>query len=158
MDWKYRKIALEQLDEKCHNFNGLCDITLPSKGWIKSIREAFGMTLKQLGERANGMLPESVSRLEKQEVSGSTTIKTMETIAHALNCRFVYAFVPQSSFQELVMEQAKTAARNKISYISHSMRLEDQQVSESEIQKQIEELAIELLRKKPKLIWEKSNI
>lgn len=153
MDWKYRNIALKQLDQKIVDSKVLHNLSRPSKGWIKSIREAYGMTLQQLGNRANGIPQSNISRLEKQEVSGSTTIKTMENVARALNCRFVYALVPESSFQDEVMKQAKIVARNKVSYISHSMRLEDQKLSDAENENHIDELAIELLQKKPKSIW-----
>ena len=158
MEWKYRNITLDQLDEKFSNLGSLYGLSRPQKGWIKSIREAFGMTVKQLGVRANNMLPQGISQLEKQEIYGSTTIKTMENVAQALNCKFVYAIVPENSFREIVMEQAKKTARKKVSYISHSMKLEDQSLTNQEIEKQIEELAIELLRTKPKQIWEEQNI
>lgn len=157
MEWKYRNIALEQLDEKIVDTKNLHNLSRPSKGWIKSIREAFGMTMTQLGKRANGIPQPNISRLEKQEAAGSTTIETMENVARALNCRFVYALIPETSYRDIIMQQARKVAKTKISYISHSMHLEDQKLSDLEIEKQIEELAIELLQKKPKIIWENSE-
>ena len=157
MNWKYRKIALEQLDRKYADIISLHEFTRPPKGWIRSIRQAFGMTLKQLAYRADGMQPEAISRLEKLEVSGSTTIKTLENVARALNCKFEYAFVPETSFRNTLVNQAKKVAREKINYVSHSMHLEGQKLSNEEIEDQIEEFAYELLQNKPRLIWEKSN-
>ncbi len=154
MEWKYRNIALEQLDEKVRDVKILGNLSRPPKGWIKSTREALGMTMAQLGKRASGIPQPNISRLEKQEISGSTSIETMESIARALNCKFVYAFIPETSFRETVMQQARKVARKKISYVSHSMHLEDQELTNDEIEKQVESLALEILQKKPRIIWD----
>ncbi|MGK0299085.1 MAG: putative DNA-binding mobile mystery protein A [Gammaproteobacteria bacterium] len=154
MEWKYRKTVLKQLDKKLEGTILIPRLTCPKNGWIKTVRTALGMTLKQLGNRANGISQSNLTRLEKQEVLGTTTIKTMENVARALNCKFVYAFVPETSFQDMLFKQAKEAAKNKVKYVSHSMSLEDQKLTKKEIEEQIAELADELLRTKPRLIWE----
>ena len=64
------------------------------------------MTAKQLANRL-GVAQQAVARIEKEELAGSVTIKTMRRIAENLDCVFVYGFVPRISLEETVSRQAK---------------------------------------------------
>ena len=107
------------------------DITTPPKGWIRAIRDALGMTAKQLANRL-GVAQQAVAHIEKGELAGSVTIKTMRRIAESLDCVFVYGFVPRISLEETVSRQAKKIAAQRLSRVSQTMSLENQALSRRE--------------------------
>ncbi len=128
----------------------------PKNGWVKAVRESLGITTSQLGDRMK--IPASnISILEKREVSKKTTLETLEKAARAMGCKFVYAFVPETTFENIVREQALKAAKNIIQEVHHHMTLEKQKVS-SEIEKeQIQDLAEEIISKMDSRLWQKEK-
>jgi predicted DNA-binding mobile mystery protein A len=104
----------------------------PPKGWVKAIREALGMTARQLAARI-GTSPSRIPVIEKAEVTGATTIKTLREAAEAMNCTFVYAFVPTEPLDDILRERAKLKARGDIARLNHTMRLENQALVKSDL-------------------------
>jgi predicted DNA-binding mobile mystery protein A len=150
-----KKLIREQLDASLLRFNPLLEITTPSKGWIRAIRDALGMTARQLSERL-GVSQQSVARIEKEESSGSVTIKTMSRIADSLDCVFVYGFVPRSSLTDTITRQAKELTIRRLSKASQTMSLENQALSREENQKVVSEMVDELIRTLSSDLWNKS--
>ena len=95
----------------------------------------------------------AVSQYEKGEVAGTITLETLEKAAAALGCEFVYALAPKVSLDDLLHRRARRVAAKMIDRTSHSMHLEQQDVSEKEIQKQIEDLTQQLLADRPRTLW-----
>jgi len=152
---KTKKLIVEQLDASLKQFKPLFYVSTPSKGWIRAIRDALGMTARQLSERL-GVSQQSVARIEKDETSGSVTIKTMSKIADNLDCVFVYGFVPHTSLADTINRQAKRLAIGRLSKASQTMSLENQALSREENQKIISEMIDELVRTVPSDLWNKS--
>ncbi len=73
----------------------------PSRGWLKAIREALGMTTAQLGQRL-GVVQSRVVAIEQAEAKGTVTLNSLEKAAQALDCRLVYALVPRQSLEDAV--------------------------------------------------------
>jgi DNA-binding MarR family transcriptional regulator len=48
---KKQKLILDQVEKKIQEVNLLDSLVMPQARWIYSIRNALGMTLRQLGER-----------------------------------------------------------------------------------------------------------
>ncbi|MCJ7686122.1 MAG: helix-turn-helix domain-containing protein, partial [Desulfobacteraceae bacterium] len=71
-----KKLIREQLDASLQRLSPLLDVTAPPKGWIRAIRDALGMTARQLANRL-GVAQQAVARIEKEELAGSVTIKTI---------------------------------------------------------------------------------
>jgi predicted DNA-binding mobile mystery protein A len=99
----------------------------PSNGWIRSIRESIGMSAADLGARL-GIAPQSVLTLEKSELNGRAQMDSLKKAAEALDCTFVYALIPNSSLEDFVQRQLRKVATEKLKKVSHSMKLEDQEV------------------------------
>ena len=59
-------------------------IVTPPRGWAKAIREALGMTTRQLAKRM-GAAPSRVSAIEKAEMTGAITLKTLRETAEAMD-------------------------------------------------------------------------
>ncbi|HPX62429.1 MAG TPA: mobile mystery protein A [Deltaproteobacteria bacterium] len=150
---KYKLIARQQLDKTLSGYAAVKQITPPLKGWIRAIREALGMTGKQLASRMNVSQPR-IPRLEQDEVSGVVSLKTMRQAAEAMDCVFVYAIVPRTTLEEAVRAQASSIASARVQHVSHSMLLEAQHLSDEELRASIEAAAEELVREMPKELWE----
>ncbi len=146
------KLRIRQLNRKLERFDHLRSMPPPRKGWISEIRRALGMSASQLATRLNVTGP-AVSQHEKGEVNRTITLETLEKVAAALGCKFVYALVPKVSLDDLLHRRARRVATKMIERTSHSMHLEQQDVSENEIKKQIEDLTQQLLADRPRTLW-----
>jgi len=153
MRLQQKTLIREQLDSTLSNFSHLLKLQRPIKGWLRAIRDGLGMPAKQFARRL-GVAPPRINALEKSEISGSVTIKTMQQAADALDCVFVYAVVPRRSLKDILHKRAQSLAIKRLSRVSHSMLLEEQQLPGVEQQKVLDAEIGELLRKIPKELWE----
>ena len=62
------KIVRDQLDKRLDPLRGFSVSDMPKQGWIKTMREALGMSSAKLGSRA-GLGQPRISRLEKAEIN-----------------------------------------------------------------------------------------
>ena len=145
-------LVLQQLEKTLSKFASLKSVSRPPKGWLCAVRGALGMSGTQFAERL-GVTPPRVSKIEKDELSGAVTIRTMKQAAEALDSVFVYALVPRESLKIIVKEQAKLVAVERLGRVSNSMKLEDQQLSKEEMKKVIDAAVEELVHTMPKDLW-----
>ena len=124
-------LARKQLERR---LAPLRDMTLvaPPKGWIKAIRESLGMTARQLAARM-GVAPSRIPPIERAEVTGATTLRTLRQAAAAINCAFVYAFLPLEPLDDMLRERAMQKAQKDVSRLDHTMRLENQALLKSDL-------------------------
>lgn len=148
-----RKTARRRLDERLSAFKPESRFAVPSRGWIRAIRDALGMSALQLGTRL-GVRPQSVADLEKSEAHGTIQLKTLRKVAEALDCTLVYALVPNSSLEDVVQTRAREIARRELARIGHTMDLEAQGLSKAEREAQIDDYVREHLRERD--LWELS--
>ena len=130
MDAK-RRTARQKLDTRIKDLKPAIRFIVPSRGWIRALRDALGMTAGQLGGRI-GMRGQSVLDLEKSEKAGTIQLKTLRKAAEALDCTLVYALVPKTSLEDNVMSRARLVARARLASVDHSMDLEAQGLSKEE--------------------------
>jgi predicted DNA-binding mobile mystery protein A len=152
---KKKKLIREQLDVSLQRFGPLLDMTAPPKGWIRAVRNALGMTARQLANRL-GVAQQALARIEKGEPAGAVTIKTMRRVAESLDCVFVYGLVPRTSLEETVARQAEKVAMHRLAQASHTMGLENQALSREEDQRVLSDLVAELIHSLPSNFWDKS--
>ena len=153
---KDKKIVLliEQLDVKLSCFREAGEVVLPSSGWVKSVRTALKMSLRQLGSRLN-ISSQSVAEMEKREASGTITINTLRELARALDMRLVYGFVPnKGSIEEMIEQRAQEIAKEIVGRTHVTMTLEDQQNSKERIAKAITQKTEEIKYEMPKYLWD----
>lgn len=147
-------LRLKQYDSYLAKFALVKTLPSPAKGWVKYVRNALGMTAKQLGARA-GLSRQRIVDIERAELDGATTLKTLNQIAAALDCKLVYAIVPRTSVRQTLEEQAKRYVKQHLSDVQHNMALEEQGVDEHKaIDAQIEDLVNQYLAKSTKKIWD----
>lgn len=147
-------LQLQQLNNKMLGFASLKQTDTPPSGWIKAIRTALGMTMQQLGNKLS-VSKQGIMDMEKREIDGSITIKSMNEIARALDMQFVYGFVPKDgSMHALIDRKANELATQIVLRTSNTMKLEDQGNSNQRIQKAIEERAESIKNEMPKILWD----
>jgi len=144
-----RLILLRALSRKMGNLAQLRDTQPPKQGWISAVRQALGMTAKQLAERV-GLSQPRIAKMELNE--NNLKISTMKKIAEGLDCDFVYGFVPKSSLQETINRQARKKAEAILSNVNTNMALEDQLADDPNI---LTDVADEMIAKNIKRIWDK---
>jgi predicted DNA-binding mobile mystery protein A len=125
---EFRSLRLKQLDRGLESFRAARTVARPQKGWIRAIREAIGVSAGEVGRilSTSRQLP---LQFEKAEAADTITLKSLRTVADALDCDLVYALVPRAGTMQGLMEnRIRTRARRTVSRVEHSMALEDQAV------------------------------
>lgn len=154
MNYWDKKLLREQLDNKLSKLREFSVQGLTSIGWIKTIREALGMTSKDLASRV-GVNQSRIIHMEQAEVDGNIKISTMKKVADALEMDFVYALVPRTSLNDMVKEQARLLALKKMKRLDHTMRLEMQELSSEEKEKALKDMIDKILIDELKDFWRK---
>jgi len=147
------EIARRHLDAKFDKIKEINIFTRPTKGWIKAIRNALGLTTTQLAKRLNIAQPRIIA-IEKDEVLGNLKISTLEGVADALGCELVYTIVPRQSLANMTYEQAEKKAKLMLKNAEHTMQLENQSSSKESNKEQLEELIKELLKGSQARLWD----
>lgn len=125
---EFRTLRIRQLEKALKPFAATKESSRPQKGWIRAIREATGVTIRELAKRLH-KAPSVAASLEGSEAEYRITLGSLRNAADALGCQLVYALVPKNgSIQELAEQSARTKAAENVRSIEHSMALEDQAV------------------------------
>ncbi|MFH1879049.1 MAG: mobile mystery protein A [Candidatus Omnitrophota bacterium] len=154
MKMKNRGLVIEQLDYKLGQFKILSSIGVPKKGWIRAIRNALNMNCRQFAQRLKLRDRSSVTLLERNEMTGAVTMKTMRHAAQALDCVFVYALVPYSCLKDTIRKQAEKTAKQRTAKTTHTMFLEAQKLTDEEEQKVVSSMVEDLIKNMPKTLWD----
>ena len=143
-----RVLQIRALDKKTSDLKSAKNIVPQSSGWIKTVREAIGMTVSQLAARL-GVTQPRITKMESNE--DNLKLSTMKKAAEAMNCEFVYYFKPKTTFQNLVDEQAQKKAAEVLKTVNVNMALENQEIAEDEA---VKDFASDLIYTKIKQIWD----
>jgi predicted DNA-binding mobile mystery protein A len=146
-----KSLSLKQLDAALAPWRPLRPLP-PAGGWIRAIRQALGMTTRQLAS-AVGVTQPAVADAERTEAKGDITLKTLRRYAAALECELVYALVPLKSLEEKVNAQAERIARDQVERVRHSMRLEQQGTSDEMLDHEVDDLKRKLLEGRRSRLW-----
>jgi len=141
MKHEFRQLRLSQLDRSLHPVRSLPP--RPSKGWIASVREALGYSLRQVGKKmqASG---QAIQQFEQAEAEDRITLRALRRVAGTMGCDLIYALVPKSgSFAELAEHPTRERASRDVKSVVHTMALENQkpenanQLIEDEVQRRL---------------------
>jgi predicted DNA-binding mobile mystery protein A len=135
-----RKLARRRLDERFVQLRILTGVPRPHRGWIRAIRDALGMSAKEMAQRM-GVIQQNVFQFEKSEVNDRIQLRTLRQAADALNCDLVYVLLPRTALEDAVKAQARRKAEGILDPVAHHSRLEDQSLPTHELQAQLDELA-----------------
>lgn len=148
-----QSLARKHLDRRLAPLRDRADLTRPPKGWVRAIRDALGMTTRQLGARLD-RAHTSVVVLEKHEAADAISLGQLRKAAEALDCTLVYALVPNKSLDEILRERAAKVAERELASVNHTMALENQGVDRQSLAAERERLIEELLRGNPSRLWD----
>ncbi|MEI6883098.1 MAG: mobile mystery protein A [Bacteroidota bacterium] len=151
---KKQKLILDQVDRRIMEILPLDSIVMPQAGWIYSIRQALGMSLRQLGKRLN-ITAQSVKELEEREKSGTVSLNVLRQFGASLDMKLIYCFIPKTgSLEKMIENRAVEIATQIVQRTSSSMILEDQGNTEARLKQSILEKASEITLEMPKLLWD----
>jgi predicted DNA-binding mobile mystery protein A len=108
---------------------------------LRTVRTALGMSGEQLGRKMD-LTRARISQIEQAEIAGTANLKTMQAMAEAMGCRFVYAIVPPGTLEDLVLAQARKKAENLASAAAKN-RVQE-----------VERLARDIAHKRPSDLWD----
>ncbi len=149
-----KKLLVTQTDRFLEPLSILKSTSRPKIGWIRYIRKSIGMTATQLAKRIN-VSRRRVAKIEESELQEVLTIKTLKTVASAMECQLVYAVIPKTTIIKTIEKQAKKIALKHLAEVSHHMTLENQAITDQKaLNAQIEELVKQYLDKASKHLWD----
>jgi predicted DNA-binding mobile mystery protein A len=142
---EFKRLRIKQLERALAPFTAAKDSPRPQRGWLRAVREATGITIRQMATRL-GKAPSLAAKLEKSEAEYRITLGSLRDAAEALGCQLVYALVPKNgSIQGIAEQRARTKAAENVRAVEHSMVLEDQAVGG--IEDKIEEETRRILKR-----------
>ena len=147
-------MARERLDGRFAQMRPVAQFARPTRGWVRAIRDALGMSSTQLAARL-GVSQPRVAALEKGEVEGTLTLQSLRKAAEALDCTLVYALVPNRPLAAMVHAQAERLAIERLATVEQTMRLEDQAVGSPDARHQ-ERLIEQIIRSEARRLWEQA--
>ena len=151
---KKQKLIIEQIDGKINQIKKVENLVIPASGWVYSIRQALGMSMRQLGDKM-GITPQSIKEIEEREQNETISIKVLRQFGKSLELKLIYGFIPKSgSLEEIIEKRAYELAKEIVNRTSITMKLEDQENKPKRIQKAIKEKADEIKLQMPKYLWD----
>jgi predicted DNA-binding mobile mystery protein A len=127
----------------------------PPAGWLRSIREALGMTSTVLAARLE-ISGSGVRKLEQAEAADAITLGTLRRAAEALDCELQYALVPRRPLREMRRQKALQLAHQWQQRAGRTMALEAQAVGSpaAAADQRLEAIAEEILRTSGTRLWD----
>lgn len=143
-------------DQYRAKFDQLIDIKRvkrPTEGWIRTLRKALGMSSPQLAVRL-GVSKSQASQIERMEIEDRITLKQLRRVADVLECDLVYSLVPAKPVADMLRARAKMKAEYLVNKVNVQMQLEAQQLTDNQLQTQIQIETDRLVREMPRDLWE----
>ncbi len=154
VDKKKQSNQRQIVQQKVNRFSRLNEPPPPS-GWVKAIRGSLGISIRQLADRV-GVRHGSINQIEKREPKKRVTIESLEQVARAMDCKLVYAIIPQDSadtLEDIIDRKAHEAAVKILKGVAHTMQLEAQGTSQKELEAEIKRVAKTLKEDGDSRIW-----
>lgn len=148
-----RALARKHLERRLAPLRQQADFVRPPRGWIRAVREALGITTRQLAQRI-GKGQSAVIAMEKSEARDTVSLGILRQAAEALDCTLVYALVPNRPIEDTLRARASELASQRLARASHTMALENQGLDCAAREAERERLIEELLRGSIARLWD----
>jgi len=126
MKASYQQIRIKQLSRTLARFDRARALPRPSRGWLRAIREALGISLQQVGRRAR-TTKQGIQSFEQAETRDRITLRNLRRVAEAMDCELIYGVVPKSgTIRDLAEREVRKAATKRVLSVERSMALENQ--------------------------------
>jgi predicted DNA-binding mobile mystery protein A len=137
-------LARSRIDDRLRPLRSIGTEPRPHKGWIRAIRDALGMSGRELASRM-GVTQSTIPDIERSEERGTIRIETLTRAADALDCDLIYFLKPRRSLDDLVAAQARRKAARYLGWAAQHSLLEDQSVTTADLDEQIDDLAVRFI-------------
>ncbi len=148
-----KTLSIQQLEDRLQLYRSARASARPASGWTRAVRQALGMTNRQLAKRV-GRKPQTVLDLERREAAQTIQLGSLRELAEAMDCELVYAIVPREPLGAMLEKRARTVARNALRRTGHSMELERQGLGVREQEQALEREVERLLEGSRRRLWE----
>ena len=150
-----KELRLAQMDAVLQDAASHSLAQRPPAGWLRSIREALGMTSAALAARLE-ITASGLRKLEQAEATDAITLGTLRRVAEALDCELQYTLVTRQPLREMRRQQALRLAQQWQQCAGRTMALEAQPIdSPSEgAQQRLEAMAQEIPRTSGTRLWD----
>src|ERR1700733_15647499 len=92
MKQEFRNLRLQQLNRSLAAFGEAKNEPRPQRGWLRAVREALGLSLDDVGTRIRKPR-QRILEFEEAEAEDRITLKSLRTVAAALDFDLVYVIV-----------------------------------------------------------------
>lgn len=147
-----KSTAQRQYQHLVDSAAGQASLRTPPEGWLRTVRTALGMSGAQLAKKMD-VTRARVAQAEQAELSGAITLKSMQAMAEAMGCQFVYAIVPPGRVEDLVVAQARKKALALVGTASKHMALESQALPDDKIAREVDRITRQLAEEAPRDLW-----
>lgn len=151
-----KALGRKHLERRLAPLRDEINLTRPQRGWLKAMREALGLTTRQLAQRM-GNVQSVIVDMEKSEAADTISLAKLRQAAEAMDCVLVYALVPKRPIDDILRARATEVATRQLARISHTMALEDQSLDRADQEQERERLIEELLRGSPARLWDEKS-
>lgn len=124
---------------------------IPLHRWVRDLRKRMHMSQKLLAARAKITQPQ-LSQIESEKAK--VTLETLQRVFTALFCDALILPYPHDDLDLILKNQARLAAKKKLSSLSGSMALEEQTPTKEYLERKIAEVADEQIRSGSTEIWD----
>lgn len=154
MKTKQKSLLIKHFDKKVNKFIKNNPLQTPATGWINTIRNLLGMSLRQFGQKLK-INPASANEIEQREKEGSITLNSLKEAAENLGMDVVYYLIPKDgSIEKFIEKRANEIAHEIVMRTSQSMKLEEQENNPKRIATAIKEKTEEIKSTMPKYLWD----
>jgi predicted DNA-binding mobile mystery protein A len=127
---EFGTLRRRQLDQTLLPFFAARNQTRPLRGWLRSVREALGFSLEDVGRKLRDSR-QHILRFETAEANDQITLQSLRRIANAMDCELVYAIVPKTgTLTELAERRVHDQVVSDVHAVERTMALEDQAVGD----------------------------
>jgi predicted DNA-binding mobile mystery protein A len=131
MQYEYQVIRLRTLDKMANEAERVRKLGKPPLGWLRSVREGLGLSLRDVARMIRGISPQAVHDFEKNEAAGTLSLRNFERVAAAMGCRVVSVLVPERDGQTFTeLAAGHSGGRRLLEDTDHTMTLEAQDVGD----------------------------
>lgn len=148
-----KQIIREQYQLKLRQLDGINTLIRPKEGWVRTLRKALGMSGPQMANRL-GISKSQASQMERMEIEDRITLRQLRRVADSFDCDLIYALVPRKSIETVIHDRAREKAKKLVAKTDVQMKLEAQQLSNEQLDVQIEIEIDRLVREMPRDLWE----
>jgi predicted DNA-binding mobile mystery protein A len=107
-----RPLALRELDARQRWFRVAGEQNRFRMVWLRDVRQALGISVAELARKLK-VNPSVFFRMEKRERRKGVTLRTLEGMAEAMDCKLVYAIVPKRGTLEQMGQDREWEKRRK---------------------------------------------